>query len=94
MRILGLIAVYAVGLFLISYIPRDVANFRLLAKSASTNFWECEINEVSESFLLDLENASSDSIGSRNLIQRWVIQPIGLVKYPNLPLLDFFDDGK
>ncbi len=89
MRILGLIAGYAVALFLTGWLLLDVES-----KSGVEKFLDSS-NEARRKarLFVDDKNSSEQSDEASGFWQGWLHRPIGVVRYPDFPPINFLKNG-
>lgn len=89
MRILGLIALYAVALFLTGWLLLDVES-----KSGVEEFLDSP-NEarMKARLFVDDKNSSEQSEDAAGFWQDWLKRPIGVVRYPDFTTFNFLKNG-
>ncbi|MFN4000006.1 MAG: hypothetical protein ACK4HU_19460 [Algoriphagus sp.] len=90
MRIFGLIALYATGLFLIASLLLEGCGDHIEPNQKITSNFN---NSWAKAILPEIKenHEKSDSIGS---LSKWIHRPVGLVRYPDDLTLDFLTNGE
>jgi hypothetical protein len=91
MRILGLIALYAVTLVLMSWLLfQSTASKNQLEQSSSFSF-------VDQTWSVSFPSKSREDLPSNDSIDYfspWGLLPVGLVRYPDFDVIEFFAKTK